>query len=262
MSCPYGCWILIQRRDGHIPYGSTNKIPYSSIDQVDRDIIEIKTLGSKGFFYLCNNFFVITDIVFTCEQQQRFILKPIDTSYTHAHEVNFYLHVFEELENKQNKHHALALFQRNLELALGGNCIIQEEAQDDTCDGPIKGDKYPSTFLVDEYCINFNLVHKFSSYALPITTMAHEDDNQVKGFFLLVRSEEKEASTLINGDVTRAQYPYQRQHRNPLPIFDYSIHIGDCMTNARELSHWECVNEKSTKFQSGPNSCSICSSMA
>ena len=36
----------------HIPYGSTNKSPYSSIDWVDRDIIEIKTLGGKGFIYL------------------------------------------------------------------------------------------------------------------------------------------------------------------------------------------------------------------
>ena len=36
----------------HIPYGSTNKSPYSSIDWVGRDIIEIKTLGGKGFIYL------------------------------------------------------------------------------------------------------------------------------------------------------------------------------------------------------------------
>ena len=38
--------------DDHIPYGSTNKSPYSSIDWVDRDIIEIKTLGGKRFIYL------------------------------------------------------------------------------------------------------------------------------------------------------------------------------------------------------------------
>ena len=31
----------------HIPYGSTNKIPYSSIYWVDRDVIELKTLGGK-----------------------------------------------------------------------------------------------------------------------------------------------------------------------------------------------------------------------
>ena len=109
----------------------------------------MNTLGGKGFFYFCDNFFVITDIIFTCEKHQRFILHPLDTSYTHAHEVHFYLHAFEELENKQNKYQALALFQWNLELPLGGNCIILEEAQDDTYDGPINGDKDPSTLLVD-----------------------------------------------------------------------------------------------------------------
>ena len=40
----------------HIPYVSKNKIPYSSIDWVDRDIFGMKTLGGK-FFYFCNNFF-------------------------------------------------------------------------------------------------------------------------------------------------------------------------------------------------------------
>ena len=33
----------------HIPYGSANKIPYSSIDWVDRDIIGIHTVGGKEF---------------------------------------------------------------------------------------------------------------------------------------------------------------------------------------------------------------------
>ena len=51
----------------HIPYGSTNKISYSSIYWVDRAIIEMKTLGDKGFSYLCNKLFVITDIVLICE---------------------------------------------------------------------------------------------------------------------------------------------------------------------------------------------------
>ena len=39
----------------YIPYGSQNKIPYSSTDWVDRDIFGMKTLGCKEF-YFCNNF--------------------------------------------------------------------------------------------------------------------------------------------------------------------------------------------------------------
>ena len=57
---------FLEEVDDHIPYVSANKIPYSSIDWVDRDIIEINSLGGKGFFYLCNNFFVVTDSVLTC----------------------------------------------------------------------------------------------------------------------------------------------------------------------------------------------------
>ena len=63
----------------HIPYGSTNKIPYSSIDWVDRDTFGMKTLGGKEF-YFCNNFFVGTVIVLTCEQQKRLILQALYTS--------------------------------------------------------------------------------------------------------------------------------------------------------------------------------------
>ena len=74
-----------------------------------------------------------------------------------------------------------------------------EEVQDYTYDGPIKGDKDPCTFLVDEYCRNFDLVHNFSSYALPITTMAHEDGKWVKGFSLLVK--EKESATCVHDDL-------------------------------------------------------------
>ena len=48
----------------HIPYGSENKIPYSSIYWVDRE-----TLGGKEF-YFCNKIFVVTDIVLTSEQKK------------------------------------------------------------------------------------------------------------------------------------------------------------------------------------------------
>ena len=62
---------------------------------------------------------------------------------------------------------------------------------------------------MDEYFRSFNLVHNFSSSTLPITTMVHEDDNWVKEFFLLVLSEEQEASTLIHGDVMKEPSPSQ-----------------------------------------------------
>ena len=47
----------------------------------------------------------------------------------------------------------------------------------------------------------------------------------------------------------------------PCPIFDYSIHGGDCMTSGRDLSHWDCVHGKAIKFPYGSDSWRICSSM-
>ena len=74
-----------------------------------RDIFGMKTLGGK-FFYFCNNFFVLTDIVLTCEQQQRLILQLLYTSHTHAHEVHSDLHVLEDFEVNQYDDKALAWF--------------------------------------------------------------------------------------------------------------------------------------------------------
>ena len=82
-----------RKLDDHIPYGSTNKSVYSSIDWVDRDIFGMKTLGGK-FFYFCNNFFVVTDIVLTCEQKQRLILQLLYTSHIHVHEVHSNFHPY------------------------------------------------------------------------------------------------------------------------------------------------------------------------
>ena len=72
-----------------------------------------------------------------------------------------------------------------MELPLGEGCIVLEEEQDGTFDEPIKGGKDPSTFLVDGYFISFYLVHDILCYALSTTTIPHEDDNWVKGFFSL-----------------------------------------------------------------------------
>ena len=74
-----------------------------------RDIFGMKTLGGI-FFYFCNNFFVLNDIVLTFEQKQRLILQLLYTSHTHAHEVHFDLHVLEEFEVKQDEEKALACF--------------------------------------------------------------------------------------------------------------------------------------------------------
>ena len=84
-----------------IPYGSENKSLYSSIDWVNRNIFGMKTLGGKEF-YFCNKFFVVIDIVLTCEEKQRFNLKLLDTSHTHAHEVHFDFLMLEEFEVKKN----------------------------------------------------------------------------------------------------------------------------------------------------------------
>ena len=89
----------------------------------------------------------------------------------------------------------------------------------------------------------------------------HEDDNWVKGFFLLMPSKEQEAPTLIHGDWLRAPPPSHPHQMQPCPIFDSSIHGGDCMTSGRECSHWDCAHGKAIKFPYGPDSCRICSSM-
>ena len=70
-----------------IPYGSANKIPYSSIDWVNRDTFEVKKAGDEEYNF-CNTFFVVTDIVLACGQPQGFNLQLLDTFHTHAHEVN------------------------------------------------------------------------------------------------------------------------------------------------------------------------------
>ena len=82
-----------------------------------------------------------------------------------------------------------------------------EEAQDGTTYEPIKGVKDSPTFLVDEYYRSFNLIHDFSSSAFSTTTIAHADDNWVKGLFILVPSKDQEDPTLIHEDFKRKPYP-------------------------------------------------------
>ena len=89
-----------------------------------RDIFGMKTLGGN-FFYSCNNFFVVTHIVLTCEQQQRIILQLLYTSHTHAYEVHSNFHVL-EFEVKQYEDQALAWFLRDYEFPIGKCCRILE----------------------------------------------------------------------------------------------------------------------------------------
>ena len=70
-----------------------------------------------------------------------------------------------------------------------------------------------------------------------------------------------EAPTLIHGDLVRELAPYHPQKMKPCPIFDSSIHGGDCMTSGRELSLQDCAHGKAIKFPYGSNSWRICSSM-
>ena len=62
----------------------------------------------------------------------------------------FFLHVFEELENKQNKDEEIALFQINLELPLGGNCINLKDKHDQTFTDPTNEGSGASITFMDE----------------------------------------------------------------------------------------------------------------
>jgi len=92
-------------------------------------------------------------------------------------------------------------------MPLGEKCIFLGEAQDGTNHESVKGVKDSPTCLVDEYYPSFKLVHEFPSSTPFTTTTTHENDNWARGFFLLVPSREKEAPTLIHGDLLRSPQP-------------------------------------------------------
>ena len=60
----------------YIPCGSENKTYYSSIEWVDRCLIEMDTLGGNFFLCSCNIVFVLPDIALTWAQQKRSIMQP------------------------------------------------------------------------------------------------------------------------------------------------------------------------------------------
>ena len=91
--------LFIKNMLDHILYGSTNKIPYSPIDWVDRDAFEVKKVGDEEFNF-CNNFFLVTDIALACGQPQGFNLQKLDTFHTHAHEVHSDFFMLEDYTDK------------------------------------------------------------------------------------------------------------------------------------------------------------------
>ena len=97
----------------HIPYESANKIPYSSIDWVDRDTFEVKNVGDEEFHF-CNKFLFLTDIVLTCGNPNAFNLQSLDTFHTHAHEVHSNFFVLKDYTDKFDENRALGLFQKKL----------------------------------------------------------------------------------------------------------------------------------------------------
>ena len=53
------------KMSNHITYGSENKIPYSSIDWVDRDTFKVKKVRDEEFNF-CIKVFFVTDISLAC----------------------------------------------------------------------------------------------------------------------------------------------------------------------------------------------------
>ena len=148
----------------HIPYGSTNKIPCSSIDRVDRDTLETKTVGGKEFdFYY--KLFVMNGIVLTCGKPQRLNLQPLDTFHTHAHEVNndFFMH--EDCANNFDENQALGLFQQKLELFSGKSLFPMGGSNED--------EGWEAISWVDYYC---RVVIQISTH-ISISASSSENEN-------------------------------------------------------------------------------------
>ena len=116
----------------------------------------------------------MTDIVLTCEHQQRLILQLLYTSHTHAHEVNSDLHVLEEFEVKQYEDQELVWFLRYYELPLGKYCPILEESHDHSVTEKTNGGTCGSIILMDEHCKD--LAHNSSPHT-SISATSCGDEN-------------------------------------------------------------------------------------
>ena len=94
----------------------------------------------------------MTDIVLTCENQQRLILHLLETSHTHAHEVHSDFLVLEEFEVKKNGDQAFVHCQRDYEFPLEYCHTVFKEEHDHTCTDPSNAGSCASISLMDEYC--------------------------------------------------------------------------------------------------------------
>ena len=84
---------------------------------MDRDIIEIKTVGGKEFNF-CNKFLIVNGIFLTCGQTQIFLnFQPLDTFHTHAHEVHSKFFVLEEFWDADDEFQAHGHFLRKADFS-------------------------------------------------------------------------------------------------------------------------------------------------
>ena len=123
----------------------------------------------------------MTDIVLTCEQQQRFNLHPLDTFHTHAHEVHSNFFVLEEFWDADDEFQAHAHCPRKADFSHGRSSLFSEESEELPCVGPSHDGIDVSTPLVNTFfreLLHCKLFH------------THRDENWVRGFFLLVPHEE------------------------------------------------------------------------
>ena len=120
----------------------------------------------------------MTDIVLTCEQQQRFNLQPLDTFHTHAHEVNSIFFVFEDCVDNFDENQALGLFQKKMELFPRKSLFPMGGSDED--------EDWEAIIWVDKYVID--LIH--SSTHTSISASSSGDENWEKEFSLLVPHEE------------------------------------------------------------------------
>ena len=104
--------------------------------------------------------------------------------------------MLEEFWDADDEFQAHGHFLRKADFSHGRSSLFSEELEEIPCVGPSHGGIDVSTPLVDTFFIELfhhNLFHT------PMATNTHEDDNWVKGFFLLMPSKEHEAPTLIHG---------------------------------------------------------------
>ena len=132
-------------------------------------------------------------------------MQSLDTFHTHAHEENSNFFVLEEFWGADDEFQAQGHCLRKANFSHRRNPIFTEESKELPCVGPAHDRFDTSTTLLDTFCrelFHHNLFHT------PMESYTHEDDNWMKGFFVLIPSKEQEVPTLIHGDLLREPPPY------------------------------------------------------